>query len=263
MYLNGDAERGPVRTLAPQAYTQANIQGCVGALTALYARGVNDGRGQHVDVSMQEAVANAMDNAQQTWDIRRVNASGPGTGRNVGGMVGPRYLYETRDGWVTALAIGGLVGPKCGPVIDWLAESDEANGLDGEEWRARLATGLPLSPEQRTHVEGTLSAFCRTRAKEALVAEAQARGSGWAPVFSPREIVDSKQLAGREYWVRVKHEDIGESFIYPGAPFILSETPWAQRGRAPHVGEHNAQVYGDILGLSEAELRRLKMKMVV
>lgn len=263
MYLNGDAERGPVRTLAPQAYTQVNVQACVGALTALYARGVNEGRGQHVDVSMQEAVANAMDNAQQTWDIRHVNASGPGLNRNVGGMVGPRYLYEARDGWITALAIGGLVGPKSGIIIDWLQESGEANSLDSAEWRSRLASGLPLTAEQRAHVEETLAAFCRSRLKEDLVAEAQVRGAGWAPVFSPREIVDSKQLAGREYWIRVKHEDIGESFIYPGAAFLLSETPWAQRGRAPHIGEHNLQVYGDILGLSDVELRRLKMKMVI
>lgn len=107
-----------------------------------------------------------------------------------------------------------------------------------------------------------MGAFCRTRQKEDLVAEAQRRGAGWAPVFSPREIVDSKQLAAREYWVRVQHEDLGESFIYPGAPFKLSETPWKQRGRAPHVGEHNENVYGS-LGMDAAELRRLKMKMVI
>ena len=108
-----------------------------------------------------------------------------------------------------------------------------------------------------------MAAFCRKRKKEPLVAEAQSRGSGWAPVFGPREIVDSTQLAAREYWVRVAHEDIGESFIYPGAPFKLGETPWAQRGRAPHIGEHNGEVFTGLLGIEEAELRRLRLKMVV
>ncbi len=41
MSVTGDPERGPVRILAPQALTQANIQAGVGAMTALYARGVN------------------------------------------------------------------------------------------------------------------------------------------------------------------------------------------------------------------------------
>ena len=121
----------------------------------------------------------------------------------------------------------------------------------------------PLASEERAYVEETLSLFCKPRKKEALVAEAQNRGLGWAPVFSPGEIVESRQLADREYWVRVAHDDIGESFIYPGAPYRLSETPWRQRGRAPHIGEHNEQVYSGLLGIDAAELRRLKLKMVV
>ena len=62
--------------------------------------------------------------------------------------------------------------------------------------------------------------------------------------------------------MRVQHEDLGESFLYPGAPWKLSETPWMQRGRAPHLGEHNAEVYGE-LGVSEPELRKLKLRMVL
>jgi crotonobetainyl-CoA:carnitine CoA-transferase CaiB-like acyl-CoA transferase len=263
MHLNGDDEHGPVRTTAPQAFTQVNAQGAVGATIALYARGVNGGIGQHVDVSMQEAMANAMDHAQQTWDIRHVNTYGPGVQRQASGIRAARYLFETADGYLTALQAGGLIGPASGPMIDWLAASGEARGLDSHEWRARLSALVPLPPEDRAYVEETLAAFCKTRKKEDLVREAQARASGWAPVFSPSEIVDSKQLAARDYWVRVQHDDLGESFIYPGAPYKLSETPWRQRGRAPGVGEHNEQVYGELLGLEAAELRRLKLKMVI
>lgn len=108
-----------------------------------------------------------------------------------------------------------------------------------------------------------MALFCKSRMKEELVAEAQRRGAGWAPVFSPREIVESKHLADRGFWVRVHHEDIGESFIYPGPPFRSKATPWKQRGRAPRVGEHNEQVYGELLGIDSAELRRLRTRMVI
>lgn len=263
MYLNGDAERGPVRTTAPQAYTQANVQAFAGAMIALYARGVNDGLGQHVDVSMQEAMANAMDHAQQTWDIRGVNITGPGVRRNRAGVETARYLFEAADGWVTCLQVGGLVGPSANAIIDWLAEAGEANGLDAPHWRSRLTALQPLSPEEQAFLEETLAAFCRKRKKDELCREAQARGAGWAPVYSPREIVESEQLAAREFWVRVHHEDIGESFLYPGPPFRLSETPWAQRGRAPHIGEHNEQVYGELLGMDAPAVRRLRMRMVI
>jgi benzylsuccinate CoA-transferase BbsE subunit len=263
MHLNGDPERGPVRTTAPQAYAQVNAQAAVGAVTALYARGVNGGVGQHVDVSMQEAMANAMDNAQQTWDIRKVNSSGPGMRRNSAGMLGARYLYQTSDGWVACLQIGGLQGLQANTAIDWLAESGEAGELDSPGWREKLSMLVPLSEQEREIVEETLSRFCQGKKKEDLVAEAQRRGFGWAPVFSPREIVESKHLAARDFWLWVRHEDLGESFLYPGPPFQLSVTPAMHRGRAPLIGEHNGAVYGELLGMDNAELRRLKMRMVL
>ena len=270
MHLNGDPERGPVRTTAPQAYAQANFQGAVGAMIALYARGVNDGIGQHVDASMQEAMANAMDNTQATWDIRRVNASGPGSRRGAWsqpgvkeGQLGARYIFECSDGWVACLALGGLTGLGANAIIDWMAETGDAGGLDSDAWRSKLTSMQPLAPDEIAFVEAALARFCRKYPKEDLVAGAQARAAGWAPVFGPREIVESKQLAARDYWVRVHHEDIGESFVYPGVPFKLLGTPAAQRGRAPHVGEHNAEVYGELLGIDDAELRRLKLRMVL
>lgn len=263
MHLNGDDEHGPLRTTAPQAYAQVNVQASVGAMVALYARGVNGGQGQHVDVSMQEAVANAMDNAQQTWDLRHVNVRGPGVRRMIAGTPGPRYIFETRDGWITALQAGGLFGPNAGAIIDWLSETGEARGLDSPEWRARLTSMSVAATDDLGFVEETMALFCRSRLKEELVAEAQRRGAGWAPVFSPREIVESKQLGARDFWVRVHHEDAGESFIYPGPPYRGSGTPWKQRGRAPHIGEHNEQVYGDLLGLDSTELGRLRARMVI
>jgi len=263
MYLNGDPEHGPVRTTPPQAYTQANVQGAVGALVALYARGVNGGVGQHVDMSMQEAMSNVMDNAQATWDIRGINMSGPGSRRNTAGVIGARYIFETRDGWIAAQGAGGLIGVRANDMIDWLAESGDARDLDSPGWREKLTAAIGLPVDDRTYVEETFAAFCKKRLKVELVEEAQRRNFGFAPIFSPREIVESKQLAARDYWVWVRHDDIGESFVYPGAPFKMSETPWAQRGRAPRVGEHNEAVYGGLLGLDAAELRRLKMRMVL
>ena len=108
-----------------------------------------------------------------------------------------------------------------------------------------------------------MAGFCRSRKKDELVAGAQERGAGWAPVYSPGDIVECEQLAARDYWIRVPHEDLGESFVYPGAPFILAKTPWKQRGRAPHVGEHNEAVYGELLGLEAAEIARLRRTMVI
>lgn len=260
MHLNGDPEHGPVRTTVPQAYTQVNFQAASGTAIALYARGVNGGRGQHVDLSMQEAVANAMDNSQATWDILKVNFAGPGLRRNNPAYVGPKYMAEARGGWIAG--VGTIQGPAAERYIDWLAETGDDGGLNSPRWREKLAVPGPLERDELELVDTTIAAFVAKGTKLELVEEAQRRGLGWAPVLSPRELAENKQLAAREYWVTVTHEDIGEAFQYPGAPFRATKTPWMQRGRAPHIGEHNAEVYGE-LGLDEAELRRLRMRMVV
>jgi crotonobetainyl-CoA:carnitine CoA-transferase CaiB-like acyl-CoA transferase len=263
MYLNGDDEHGPVRTTVPQAYTQVNVQAAVGAMTALFARGTNGGIGQHVDVSMQEAAANALDNASATWDILHVNNRGPGLRRMIAGNLGAQYVWQTADGWVAAMQAGGLIGLNANAMIDWMAETGEAGELDTAAWRERLSALVPLEEGERAVVEATFASFVRTRRKLELCAEAQRRGLGWAPVQSPRDLAECEQLATREFWTPVRHEDIDATFDYPGAPWKLSATPWAQRGRAPRIGEHNEDVYCGLLGLEPAELRRLKMRMVI
>lgn len=263
MYLNGDPNRGPVRTTVQQAWAQVNAQAAVGISIALYSRGLNGGLGQQVDVSMQEAMSNAMDNAQQTWDILKINNYGPGVGRMREGQIGARYIYETSDGWVACLGYGGLVGLTSAAILDWFDESGEASGINSPTWRTRLSAVDTFTESEQKLLEETVAGFCRKRRKDDLVAEAQKRGAGWAPVYDPREIVESVQLNERDYWIRVYHDDLGESFFYPGPPFRLSETPWRQRGRAPFLGEHNDVVYSELLGLSSEELRTLRRKMVV
>src|SRR6185436_12760265 len=56
--LNGDSDRAPVRTAVPQAWLHAGAEAAVGALLGLTERQAS-GRGQHVDVSAQQAVMQA------------------------------------------------------------------------------------------------------------------------------------------------------------------------------------------------------------
>jgi crotonobetainyl-CoA:carnitine CoA-transferase CaiB-like acyl-CoA transferase len=44
--------------------------------------------------------------------------------------------------------------------------------------------------------------------------------------------------------VEVDHEDLGRSIQYPGAPFKAPASPWQISRRAPHVGEHQHEVFG-------------------
>ena len=79
----------------------------------------------------------------------------------------------------------------------------------------------------------------------------------------PRTCWQNEHLAARDYWVEVEHEDIGERVTYPGPWAKLSATPLSVRGRAPYLGEHNREVYGDLLGLSDDEIEQLASDGVI
>ena len=56
------------------------------------------------------------------------------------------------------------------------------------------------------------------------------------------------------FWKAVDHPELGRSFIYPGEAAIYNGSPWRISRRAPLIGEHNAEIFCEELGLSRGEL---------
>ena len=69
--------------------------------------------------------------------------------------------------------------------------------------------------------------------------------------------MEDVHFKARGFVVEVDHPEVGESFRYPGAPYIFEKSPWQLSRRAPQLGEDNSEVYGT-LGLSEADLDALR-----
>ncbi len=74
--------------------------------------------------------------------------------------------------------------------------------------------------------------------------EAQRRGIPVGMVLAPEEVIEDEHFIARGFPVEVHHDDLGRSFVYPGAAFLASASPWRVRTRAPHVGEHTEEVLG-------------------
>jgi CoA:oxalate CoA-transferase len=80
-----------------------------------------------------------------------------------------------------------------------------------------------------------------------------------APIMTAEEILADPQLKEREYFVELDHPAAG-TLPYPGAPFIMSETPFSYGRPAPLLGQHNEEIYCDELGLSKGELAKLRQQ---
>ena len=82
-------------------------------------------------------------------------------------------------------------------------------------------------------------AFCRSRGKQQLYREGQARQIAIAPVNTIADVLQDAQLAANSYF-RPQFERIsGREITFPGPPYRLSRTPAGPRGAAPNLGEHN------------------------
>jgi crotonobetainyl-CoA:carnitine CoA-transferase CaiB-like acyl-CoA transferase len=262
MYLCGDPDRAPVRVSYPLAYGYAGTQGAIGCLIALYALEIT-GEGQYVDVSAQEGMTEFTLMAPLFWDtIRKLNVrSGPfrgGTSRKT------RDIWKCRDGWVTFGIYGGQLGGRVNKELTMWIDSE---GLADEflksiDWETLDMAAV--SQEYLDRIEKAVGDFFKRHDMAELYEGALKRGINLCPIWTPRELLNSAQLEARDFWVQVKHAELGMSITYPGSFFKSSAMSPSHVGeRAPLIGEHNDEIYRGELGLSASELSHLKERGII
>ena len=106
------------------------------------------------------------------------------------------------------------------------------------------------------------SAFGTREKYEIFLAAHQERRLIYGVVQEPKEVLSNPQYEARAYFVELEHPVAGTA-TYPGAPFIMSQTPWQARSPAPTLGQHNQDVLCERLGYSLAELTRLTAAGVI
>lgn len=256
MWLAGDPQDPPNVPCAYQGYVCASIQAAGGTMMALYHRDVT-GEGQHVDVSMQEALLIAEETAMQTYDMNksvRVRTGGRTSVPFPVPAIGP---YEAKDGWVFSY-LGTPGGAPWPEMLRWLEEEGMAEDLSVaphreviEQLNLRFLTAIALDKDLREKSIGSLerigevlSAFFKSRSKWDLYEQGQRRRLLIGIVSTPEDLAKNPQLNARAWYQDIEHEQLHDTLRYPGPPYRLSETPWRIERRAPLLGEHNADILG-------------------
>ena len=83
-----------------------------------------------------------------------------------------------------------------------------------------------------------------------------------APVHDLDQALANEHARAREMFVEVDHPVLGVTTL-PGFAVKLSETPGDVSAPAPLLGQHNKEVYSDLLGLSEDEIEGLRKEGVI
>jgi len=268
MWLAGYVDEPPNLLCGNQGYFSASIQAAAGTLMALCHRDLT-GKGQQVDVSMQEAISIAQETAMQTWDMMRLIRIREGATRL--GLVVPGVgPYECKDGWVFSY-VGTPGGAPWSELLAWMIEEGAAEDLAEEPQRSlaesvnmRFITGLfqDLSTaiekvQKLGHIDEVLRRFFAAREKRYVYEEGQRRRLLIGIVSTPRDLAENRQLAFRQYFQSVHHPELDDTLRYPGPPVRLAETPWRIRRRPPLAGEHNEEIFCGELGLRPEEVALL------
>jgi crotonobetainyl-CoA:carnitine CoA-transferase CaiB-like acyl-CoA transferase len=141
---------------------------------------------------------------------------------------------------------------------------------NGEEWStlcstidrpdletdARFATA-PLRQRNHDELDAILEPWTRLRTKIEAMELLQHAGVRAGAVFSNEEALTQPQFAARGFLASIEHPD-GVAHPYMNGPWQFSRTPMSVERAAPLLGEHNAYVLGELLGLSTSEQQDLE-----
>lgn len=208
LFVSGQPDGPPMHTLGLQAYHQAGVFAALGAIAALLAR-AETGRGQHVDVSLQAAVAGSLEHVPGFF-----NQDGR-IGRRQGTLHWTRFFRvgRCRDGWVMHCTLGDWTTLR-----EWVKSDGFGAGLDDPRFEE-----TPYRQEHGVEIFDELDRWALQFTVEELYEGAQLRRIPYAAVRAPEDLLRDPHLAARGFFVTAGD---GSSLRQPGAPFQPSAAPW-------------------------------------
>ncbi len=241
----------PVRPGGNQGFHTASLWAVEATMVAFYAR-LTGGCGQHVDVSMDAACNVTTEAATYEWLVAQATVQRQ-TFRHAAVRETPPRLMRTADG---GSVIGALPrrASEFRAVLEWIVELGLRDQFEdsfflemGVERGGVLIPAIASDPEAAAIYQAGADALrfvAEHLPGKAFFLEAQRRGIPAAVLYSPEEVMSDEHLIARGFPVEVHHDDLGRSFVYPGAAFQAPASPWKVRGRAPHLDEHRGQILG-------------------
>ncbi len=201
-----------------------------------------------VDSAIYEAVLNMMESLVTEYDktgyVReRTGAILPN--------VAPSNVYPTQDGLVLIAANQDTVFGRLCEAMGRPALAQDAN------YKNHQARGA--NQKQLDDLVGAWTATLTTRAVLDLMDQ---HGVPAGQIYRAPEMLDDPQFQARDAIVETEHPHFGKLRMQNVAP-KLSETPGGIRSPSPELGQHNAEVYLELLGMAKERYAELQRKKVI
>jgi crotonobetainyl-CoA:carnitine CoA-transferase CaiB-like acyl-CoA transferase len=241
----------PVRPGQNHAYHIASHHAVIGTLIALHARG-RTGRGQRVEVAVHDAASLCTEFAATHWFYSRAFVERQ-TGRHAHPQLTAVSAFLAKDGRYVNMS-QTRSEQAWAEIVDWargvgLGELFEQFG-DADD---RFARG--------SEVLAAYDLLVAEMDSETIWKRGQELGMTWGAVRKPEDWLTDEHAGARGFFRAVEHDGLAVPLMYPGPPYSFTGHP-GRIARAPHLGEHNEEVYGE-LGYSRMELTALRENGVI
>ncbi len=244
----GDPDRPPSRMGVSIGDSLAATYGAMGALAALNHRHAT-GKGQIVDSALYEAVLQVMESL-----VPEYVASGYVRERSGSVLPGiaPSNVYPCKDG---EYLIGANQDTVFGRLCDAMGRPELAKD---PRYVNHVARG-----KHQEELDALIGDWTKTLTIADLEDKMVAAGVPAGRLYRPQDMLDDPHFQAREAIIGVPHPRWGEVKMQNVFP-KLSATPGSVRRRAPEtIGQDNADVYGEMLGLDEAALAELQARGII
>ncbi|TCM50458.1 CaiB/BaiF CoA-transferase family protein [Kribbella sp. VKM Ac-2568] len=247
-YVTGDPDRPPARAGISLGDSLAATFACLGTLVALHQRG-RTGRGQVVDSAIYEAVLAMMESLVPEYQVAGYQRERTGTTLP---NVAPSNVYPTADGEMV------LIAANQDTVFRRLAEAMERPELAADD---RYATHGARGSSME-ELDGLIAEWSSTVKADELLDKLNTHGVPAGRIFRARDMLTDPHFAAREAIVRLTHPELGEFAMHNVVP-KLSDSPGRVRHVGPALGEHNEEIYRDLLGLGDDAMTSLRSAGVI
>lgn len=250
MMTTGSRNDPPVRVGVPFGDLAAPLFAVIGTLAALI-QARSTGQGQHVDVSLLGAITALV--AAEPFEVMRRVGQETRTG-NLMPRLAPFGVFATADGHIAI----------CAPTDDFSATLFAAMGRPELREDPRFAS-RDARVVNHEALHGLVAGWIAGLSTDAAVQALEQHGVPSGRVRSPGEATRDPRLLARGETEVLEHPVYGavEDIIVGGLPIRMTGSFTGFDRPAPGLGAHNATVYGELLGLSAAELAALKAEGVL
>jgi len=232
----------PLKHYGEQSFLTASLFAAIGILIAIRKQRLT-GKGEHLDISIQEAVTATLEHVM----VRFFYENSISKRRGNLHWDNRFQIFPCKDGFIQMTLFD-----KWETLVEWMASEGMAQDLKDSTYNDE-----DFRVKQLDHIINVLGQWTQTHTKSELSDLGQLMQFPWAPVHSPREVVESPQLEAREFFQNIDQTKSSILKRCPRIPLKLNPLHTPPITPAPRIGADNTQIYQKELGLSLKELNRL------